>query len=69
MKRKYYGRVYALKSYRGAKSINIKFAPETGFDLVVAIVKATKDGLPIDLAIHDYGNKEGPILVTVTSKP
>lgn len=68
MKRKYYGKVSALKSYRGTKSINIKFAAEAGFDLAVAVLKATKNRQPFDIAIHDHGSKEGPILVTITSR-
>lgn len=68
MKRKYFGRVHVLKSYRGPKSINIKVAAEAGVELAVAILKATQNQRPFDIAIHDMGQKEGPILVTVTAR-
>ncbi len=68
MARKYFGRVYATKSYRGPKSVNLVVAGPIGVELAIAILKAAKNAEPFDLAIHDMGEKEGPVLVTVTAR-
>jgi hypothetical protein len=67
MGRKYYGRAYATRCYRGPKSINIQVEPTWGIKFATAILSATENGKPFDIAVYDEGKKRGKIYLTVTS--
>jgi len=66
MAREYRGNVRIRKLYEGPKSVNVQIGFDQALNLAIHLLNATKDKVPIDIAIHKNNENKDGIYTTIT---